>query len=75
MTVFTVDRIEGSVVVLEDENGDTLSISADTLPPGITAGTVLRCADGIYTPDAAETARRRQTALALEKKLREKFSC
>ena len=72
MTQFTVDRIEGHTVVLEDENGEMLSLPGDILPR-VAAGDVLRYENGIYTVDADETAARRAAAFALEQKLKAKF--
>lgn len=72
MTRFTVDRIEGNTVVLEDENGDMRTLPSDTLPP-VAAGDVLRYENGVYTVDADETAARRAAAFTLEQKLKAKF--
>ncbi len=70
--IFTVDRIEGDVVVLEDENGDVVTISVDILP-ACKAGDVLKETDGVYTVEREETKKRREVVYALEQKLRQKL--
>lgn len=70
--IFTVDRIEGNVVVLEDENGNTLTVSVENLPT-CKAGDVLKETDGVYTVEREETQKRRDAAYTLEQKLRQKF--
>lgn len=69
---FTVDRIDGCVVVLEDENRNTLTTTVDALP-SCKEGDLLIEQDGIYTVDLTETEKRRQQAASLEEKLRRKF--
>ena len=70
--IFTIDRIVEDVVVLEDENGDTVTVSVETLP-AVRAGDVLRLENGVYTVLDNETEKRRNAAFALEQKLRQKF--
>lgn len=70
--IFTVDRIEGNVVILEDENGDTVTVSVETLP-ACGAGDVLQYENGVYTVEKEETQKRRSAAYALEQKLKRKF--
>lgn len=71
--IFTVDRMEGNVVVLEDENGDIVTVSVEKLP-ACKAGDVLRLEEnGVYTVDADEAAHRRNVAFSLEQKLKQKF--
>ena len=69
--IFTVDRIEGNVVVLENEDGDMVTKRVDCLPP-CRAGDVLCETDGVYTVDVLETNRRREEIFALEQKLRQR---
>lgn len=69
----TVDRLENDMVVLEQENGDTVAVSRDSLP-AVKQGDVLVYCDGTYTVDEQETEKRRQTVFDLEQKLRNKFS-
>ena len=70
--IFTVDRIVENVVILEDENGDTLTVSVETLP-AVRAGDVLEYRNGVYTVSVTETEKRRQAAISLEQKLKQKF--
>lgn len=69
--IFTVDRIEGDVVVLETEDEKTVTVAKEQLP-AVKAGDVLRFAAGVYTVDERETARRRAEVFALEQRLRNK---
>ena len=72
MKEFIVDRIEGCVVILEDENCHMLTISVDALPP-CNEGDLLIERDGVYTVDRVKTQERRQQAFLLEEKLKRKF--
>ncbi len=74
MNTVTVDRLEGSLAVLEREDGSTCTVSRDLLPPDTAAGDVLTEQDGRFSPDPNETARRRAAAFSLEQKLKQKFS-
>ena len=67
--IFTVDRIEENVVVLETE--DEKTVAREQLPT-VKAGDVLRFAAGVYTVDAKETERRRAEIFALEERLLQK---
>ena len=68
--VFSVDRIEGDLAVLEDENGDFSNVALAQLPQGTREGTVLRHENGVWSIDADEAARRRAEALRLQALLR-----
>lgn len=69
---YTVDRLVDNMVILEDSNGETQTVSADALP-AVTAGDVLRYENGVYAVDVDETAKRRDMAFSLEQKLRQKI--
>lgn len=69
---FSVDRIEGDLAVLEDENGVLQTVPLAQLPPDAREGAVLRLENGVWTLDADEAARRRAEALRLQALLRKK---
>lgn len=69
---FSVDRIEGDLAVLEDENGVLQTVPLAQLPPDTREGSVLRLENGVWTLDADEAARRRAEALHLQALLRKK---
>ncbi|MBQ2780752.1 MAG: DUF3006 domain-containing protein [Clostridia bacterium] len=69
---FSVDRIEGDLAVLEDENGVLQTVPLMQLPLDTREGSVLRLENGVWTLDADEAARRRAEALRLQALLRKK---
>ena len=69
---FTVDRIEGDVVVLEDASGEISTKSANVLPP-CRAGDVLAEHNGVFTVDVCKTQEKRDEVFSLEQKLKRKF--
>ena len=69
---YTIDRITDGIAVLEDENGDLLSISAALLPENIREGSVLKEEDGEFIPDENEESERRKKLFALQNKLKNK---
>ena len=70
--IFSVDRIENGLAVLEDENGTMQTVPLAQLPPDTCEGAVLRLAEGVWTIDTDEAARRRTEALRLQALLRKK---
>lgn len=70
--LFSVDRIEGDVAVLVDDDGHSVSIPVSQLPASIRCGDVLCLQDGIYEFDCAETDTRRSLVLSLQDKIRKK---
>ena len=72
MNLWSVDRIEGDVAVLIDENGnDTVAALAD-LPARLKEGMMLRLADGVYSVDEKAAQERKNAVLSLQEKLRRK---
>ena len=72
MNLWSVDRIEGDVAVLIDENGnDTVAALAD-LPARLKEGMMLRLADGVYSVDEKAAQERKKVVLSLQEKLRRK---
>ena len=70
--VYSIDRIEGDVAVLVDDDGHSIPVSLSALPPSVVCGDVLRMQDGVYILAADETQARRSYALSLQEKLRRK---
>ena len=58
MKLFTVDRIEGDIAVLECENGDYVNIELKNLPKNIKEGDVLNFENGSCFLDESETKAR-----------------
>lgn len=71
MKKFTIDRIEGSKVVLECENGDFNVLDRASLPKNIKEGDILRFDEGSYFLSAHETAERKKKMKALLESLLE----
>jgi len=59
---YTIDRFEGDFAVLEDENRTMKDVPRASLPTEAKEGDVLIFADGKYSVDAEETARRKEDA-------------
>ncbi len=58
MKLFTVDRIEGDIAVLECENGDCVNMELKNLPKNIKEGDVLNFENGSCFLDESETKAR-----------------
>ncbi|MBQ6420558.1 MAG: DUF3006 domain-containing protein [Clostridia bacterium] len=58
---YSVDRIEGDVVVLADDGGQILRFSREQFPPEIREGSCVRFEDGVFAVDEAAGARRRRS--------------
>ncbi len=70
--VYSVDRIEGELAVLIDENELTCQVSIAQLPAQTKEGDMLRLIDGQYILDDAFTQARREQILQLQNRLRHK---
>lgn len=68
--LLSVDRIEGTVAVLVDEDGVARSVALEQLPSAIAEGDMVRFDGEYYIADPAETQRRREYVLHLQEKLR-----
>lgn len=68
--LFSIDRFEGDVAVLIDENEGVVHARRDVLPPDVQCGDMLRLVDGNYVSDTDATAIRREAILRLQAKLR-----
>lgn len=69
---YSVDRIEGDVAVLVDDDGHSASIPVLQLPASVRSGDVLHCRDDIYELDRSETDARRSLVLSLQDRIRNK---
>lgn len=68
--LYSIDRLEGDLAVLCDEEENTRTVSRAALPCGAAAGDMLReSADG-FVIDQAATAARREQVRALQERLR-----
>lgn len=56
---FIVDRVEGNNVILEDENGDILSLNKNNINGQIKEGDCLRKENGKFLFDIEETKKRK----------------
>lgn len=67
---YSLDRFEGELAVLEDEDERMLTVSRAMLPEGSRPGDVFRLEGGRYLPAPEETDRRRKEIRRLQEKLR-----
>lgn len=67
-----IDRLEGGLAVLEDENGSLRTVERGLLPDGARAGDVLAFDGDVYRIDREETRRRRDYNRRLEELLQGK---
>ncbi len=69
---YSIDRLEGVVAVLVDENENTVTVPREQLPADVRSGDMLRLCDGVYLRDDAAADARRTQILRLQQKLRQK---
>ena len=68
---YMIDRIEGTIAVLEAADGETRQIPVSALPDGAREGALLAETEpGVFAVDKAATAARRARIRALESLLR-----
>ena len=67
--MLTVDRIEGDLLVCENDNGERFTLSPGQYIPPVSEGDVLVLINGIYCVDPEETERRREEIIALSNDL------
>ncbi len=70
--LYSIDRLEGDLAVLIDEDENTVTLPRTQLPADVKAGDMLRLTDGEYTIDAEAARARRERILRLQQKLRHK---
>lgn len=66
---YAVDRIEGSIAVLEADDRTSKEVDLAQLPVGIKEGDVLAWEGGRYTVDQKQTNQRRDAARRLQQEL------
>lgn len=57
---YIVDRIEGNIAVLEDDDKETINVLIDILPEGIKEGTILEHIKDKFIIDKKSTNRRKE---------------
>jgi hypothetical protein len=67
-----IERIEGDIVIIEQDDGTHIKIQRQKLPENIKEGVIVNFKDGEYFADFAATEQRRKKLKAREKKLAEK---
>lgn len=72
MKVYSVDRIEDGLAVLEDDAGVFFTVRIDDLPVDTKEGSVLRSTYTGFILDSAIENERRNKALSLQEMLRNK---
>ena len=70
--LYSVDRLEGDVAVLVDEDGNNLSLPLHLLPAHVRAGTMLRREGEELILAPEEEVSRRRRVLELQRRLRDK---
>ncbi len=68
--LYSVDRFEGDVAVLVDEDGNSLDVPRAALPAGVKNGDMLRRQTDGFVMDADAAAARRARVLELQNRLR-----
>ena len=66
---YSIDRFEGTLAVLQDDDGNCMDVPRASLPADARQGDVLMQRDGTWLPAPDETARRRQHVLSLQQRL------
>ena len=70
--LYSIDRIEGDIAVLVDDDGKTIPVSLSALPETVRPGDILRMQESGYALVPDETEVRRSYAVSLQEKLRRK---
>ncbi len=69
--LYSVDRFEGDVAVLIDEDKNTINVIRTQLPAEVKAGDMVRLSDDGYISMPDVTEERRQRILRLQQRLRQ----
>ena len=71
MKLYVLDRIEGNVALLEDQDtGRIIPFPLDQLPASLREGDCLTQENGVFQVDSERTRQRREAALQKLKKLK-----
>lgn len=68
--LYSIDRIEGDIAVLVDEEGNSIPMPRATLPTGVRVGAMLRRDGEIFILASDEEEIRRRRVLELQQRLR-----
>lgn len=66
MEYLSVDRIENSVAICENEDMSTIKLPLSLLPNGIREGSIIAFENGVYTIDKSEEVRRKERISKLQ---------
>ena len=69
---YSVDRIEGDVAVLVSVDGTTFDVMLADLPDGVEERMMLRCKDGVFTPDSVAQKQQVDRIKVLQDRLRKR---
>ena len=69
---YAVDRFEGSLALLEDDEGTIHRVDREQLPAGVRESDVLRLEGNRYLLDTEERDRRKEAVRRLQEQLRRK---
>lgn len=72
MTRYSVDRFEGDLAVLVDDEGNSRTEPLSALPAGTHEGSIFLLTEEGYSPDLDTESKRREQVLSLQEKLRRK---
>ena len=72
MVRYSVDRFEGDLAVLVDDEGISRTELLSALPEGTHEGTILLLTEEGYSPDPDTESKRREQVLSLQERLRRK---
>lgn len=70
--LYSIDRFEGDIAVLIDEEETAHTVPRAQLPADAKTGDMLRLENGQYIPDGDAARARREQILRLQNKLRKK---
>ncbi len=67
--LYSIDRIEETVAVLVDDDGNDRLVPVAALPPLCRPGIMVREMDGVFAVDEQATAQRRQDVVKLQQSI------
>lgn len=70
--IYIIDRFEGSLAILQDEQAHNHIVNRDVLPVDAIQGDVVKLKDGKFFRDPEETARRRTKMRSMEQLLKKR---
>ncbi len=70
--IYIIDRFEGSLAILQDEQAHNQIVNRDVLPVDAIQGDIVKLEDGKFFRDLEETARRRTKMRSMEQLLKKR---